>query len=218
MNKKLVANWKMNGTLDLLREYGPLLHDQNLIVATPSILIQAAASSQQAQIAAQDCSMFKRFGAFTGEVSAQMLKQAGAKFVILGHSERRRLLLETSEVIRLKIENALEAALKVIHCVSEDFESQISEELKTNSDSVWIAYEPLSAIGTGKTPSPEEIQQVAKRIKALTQRPVLYGGSVSSKNLMSFCCLEEIDGVLVGGASLKLSEIETMLLQIREGI
>jgi triosephosphate isomerase len=210
--KLIIGNWKMNGSISLLRDFSDILNEGNFIVALPYPLIPLAKSmSVNAKIAAQDCSVFSGMGAYTGEVSADMLRECGAEYVIIGHSERRKFFNETSDFINKKIKNALLAELKVIYCVSENFEDQIKNDLEEVRTDVTIAYEPVSAIGTGITPSPDEVSLVVNQIKSLRLTKVLYGGSVNSDNIFDFLAIENIDGVLVGGASLKPDEMKGML-------
>jgi triosephosphate isomerase len=215
MNRKLIiANWKMNGSISLLNDFFDILSAENLIIAIPYPLIAfAKLNNANAKIASQDCSIFKGNGAYTGEVSADMLREFGAEYIIVGHSERRMFLKETSEIINKKIKNSLSAGLKIIYCVNEDFKNQIKTELEGGEErsNIMVAYEPMSAIGTGVTPSVEEIALTVVSIKNLAKCEVLYGGSVTSKNISDFMGIEGINGVLVGGASLKIYEVRSML-------
>jgi triosephosphate isomerase len=213
--KLIIANWKMNGSISLLRGFSDVLKAKNFIIALPYPLITIAKSMNlNAKIAAQDCSIFNGNGAYTGEISAEMLKEFGAEYVIIGHSERRRFLNETSETINRKIKNALDSETKIIYCINEDFEDQIKMELEGVKEkaNIIVAYEPVSAIGTGITPSVEEISLAVHNIKNLVDADVLYGGSITSKNICDFISSENIAGVLVGGASLKVDEVKRMLL------
>ncbi len=173
----------------------------------------------------QDCSSFEK-GAHTGDVSPQMLRDVGCNFVILGHSERRQNHYETNEVVCQKAYSALNAGLKTIICVGETLEQkdkgetlkviekQIQQSLpeKTSADKVIIAYEPVWAIGTGKVATVEEIKEVhafiRQTIKTLFGEDVaekmliLYGGSVKPTNAKEILALDDVDGALVGGASL----------------
>lgn len=174
---------------------------------------------------------YEENGAFTGEVSASMLKSVGCKFVILGHSERRTIFGETDEVINLKIKKAIASGLKPIFCVGETLEerengltekvveTQIKNGLKGIPESdlseLIVAYEPVWAIGTGKTASPEQAQEVHKFIRNLIKSQfssnlaenivIQYGGSVKPENAAELFSQQDIDGGLIGGASLKAS-------------
>jgi len=135
-------------------------------------------------------------GAHTGEVSALMLVEAGVKYVIIGHSERRTQFGETNEVIAQKVNTSLSAGLIPILCISE------LSELENIGGNIIIAYEPIWAIGTGKTPTLDEIQSMHTKIKSTLNVPVLYGGSVTDQNAHDILAIQNVDGVLVGGASL----------------
>jgi len=164
-------------------------------------------------LGAQNC-FYKNEGAYTGEISPKMLKDAGCKYVIIGHSERRSLLNETDENINLKIKICIEEKLKPILCIGEKLgedrekvlKMQIKEGLKGIKDrNIIIAYEPVWAIGTGKTCNLEDILISYKLIKRIVpQSKVLYGGSVNSQNAEEIINLT--DGVLVGGASINKKE------------
>ncbi len=170
---------------------------------------------------------FEDAGAFTGEVSAQMLKELGCRSVIIGHSERRQLFSDTNQSVNKKIFAALKHGLLPIVCVGETLQErennktkevirkQISESLKgidltnvdknNNFNKIVIAYEPIWAIGTGKTASPEQAQEVHTFIRSLIRSDstrILYGGSVKPDNISSLMKQKDIDGALVGGASL----------------
>jgi triosephosphate isomerase len=161
-------------------------------------------------------------GAFTGEVSAPMLLELGVKGSIVGHSERRQLFGDTDATVRLRSEAALEAGLSVIACVGETdaereagkmrqvLERQVSV-LPTNERLV-IAYEPVWAIGTGRTATPEIAQEAHALIKSLHDAPVLYGGSVKPENAASLLAQPDVDGALVGGASLDATSFEAICL------
>lgn len=175
------------------------------------------------QVAAQTCSQYHS-GAYTGEVPAEMLSEMGVKWVILGHSERRQLVGETDEIVAVKLERALGSGLQVILCIGETSQdpdtaksillSQLSSLLLSVSDwsKVVIAYEPVWAIGTGQAATPDHITTMHQAIRGyvweqaqgrnVKELRVVYGGSVSDKNCAELLRLKEVDGVLVGGASL----------------
>ncbi|MDR2075159.1 MAG: triose-phosphate isomerase [Holosporales bacterium] len=213
MSKKLIiGNWKMNGSISLLHDFSEILDKENFIIALPYPLIPFAKSiNPNVKIAAQDCSIFRGKGAYTGEISADMLKEFGAEYVIVGHSERREFFNESGSIINKKVKNALLAELKIIYCVSENFENQIKNDLEGVDTNIIMAYEPISAIGTGITPSTDDVFAVTTRIKNLWDTKILYGGSVNSSNISDFLGIENVNGVLVGGASLKLDEVKSML-------
>ncbi len=242
MRKKIVAgNWKMNGLNDdaisLAKGIDGLLkgqahHADIVFIAPPFPFIASVVSvlnnSRSIHIAAQNCSD-KVSGAFTGEVSAQMVKSAGASYVIVGHSERRTYFIESDEVIGEKINRVLENDMTPVFCCGEVLsqrqsgmhfdivKNQVETALfKLNEDQfgkVVIAYEPVWAIGTGETATPAQAQEmhvfirglVAKKFgqKAATECSILYGGSCNEKNAKELFALPDVDGGLIGGASLK---------------
>lgn len=179
------------------------------------------------EVGAQDCHPENK-GAFTGDVSAFQLKDVGCKYVIIGHSERRQLHHESDELVRQKLETVIKVGLRPILCLGESAEerekgktfhilsNQLASDLPVDfsPQDLIIAYEPLWAIGTGITPTPAEVEEVMGFIKhELSVRvtggalvPILYGGSVTSLNASALLNLPHLDGLLVGGASLKLDE------------
>jgi len=238
MRRKLIAaNWKMYKTPDdaqaFVREFKPLIvgHDRDdVAICPPFISIPAtldAVSGTQIEVGAQNMHWEKQ-GAFTGEVSAEMLRCVGCKQVIIGHSERRQYFGETDIGVNRKLRGALADGLKAIVCVGELFEEresgltenilrrQVGAALREISggdvDNFCIAYEPVWAIGTGKTATPEIAArahifirgEAAKSIgaDAATKLRIIYGGSVKPENAHALMSQEEIDGALVGGASL----------------
>ena len=234
MKKIISANWKMNKTVsetkDFFRNFRVKIQSVNnnceVIICPPFIAIPEAVcecKNINIKIGAQNC-YYEDNGAFTGEVSAKMVSDIGAEYVILGHSERRKYFFETNEIINKKIYKALENGLKVIFCVGESLEirengsinefieSQIKSGLKGISKeslkSIIIAYEPIWAIGTGKAIDCEDADDMAEFIKKCladnfgVETAVLYGGSVKPGNAQDFLKTENIDGLLVGGASL----------------
>ncbi|NQT23944.1 triose-phosphate isomerase [candidate division KSB1 bacterium] len=239
MRKLYIAgNWKMNTTTTeaeaLVKELKVLVADMtevDMAVAPPFVYLHKAvylAKDSQIKVGAQNC-YFESKGAFTGEIAPEMLKDVGCDFVILGHSERRHVLGETDEVINLKVKKALAAGLEVILCVGELLEEreaeQTEEVVKTqllgglkeisaeNMAQITIAYEPVWAIGTGKTASPDQAQDVHAYIRKLLADNfsvdvanivrIQYGGSVKPENAKELMGQPDIDGALVGGASLK---------------
>lgn len=233
----VVANWKMYKTeaeaKDFVERLGvTLLPGSVQIVLCPTFIaiptVAAALGRRKWQLGAQNCH-HETEGAYTGEVAAQQLKAAGCQYVIVGHSERRRLFGETDATVRAKLEAALAAGLRPIVCVGEtaeqraagETEAVVTEQVQTAvaglaadaARSVVIAYEPVWAIGTGETPTAADAQAVAALIRRLIGElagadladavPVLYGGSVNSDNAAAFAAEPDIDGALVGGASLQ---------------
>lgn len=234
-----VANWKMNKTIGEAREYlqsvekrWPQLPEGpwEAIVAPPFTLLSPMADfvkgrSLQIGLAGQNVH-FEERGAYTGEISPLMLRDAGCRFVIVGHSERRTYFGETNALIHKKVAAALRAGLIPILCVGETrkereeektwevIERQLREaldDLRPGPSDWMIAYEPVWAIGTGLTPQPAEAEAVHRQIRdffralskdaAGTPR-ILYGGSATEKNIAAFMEETDIDGVLAGGASL----------------
>ena len=239
MRTPLIAgNWKLFKTLAeataLIEGLKPLVKNLNgveIVVApvfTAISTVVAATVGSQIKVAAQDC-YWEEEGAFTGEVSPRLLKDAGCSHVIIGHSERRQYFGETDEMVNLKSRAALASGLTVLTCVGETLaqreagdtfaviEGQLSGGLKgiTSADlqRVVIAYEPVWAIGTGKTASDEQAQEVHAFIRRLVATlyskadadavRILYGGSVKPDNIRGLMAQADIDGALVGGASLK---------------
>lgn len=213
MKKLIAANWKMNKTVSEAGEYCRELkksRTKNDVIIFPSFISLPFANSLlgRERCGAQDV-FFEGSGSFTGEVSPKMVKEV-ADYVIIGHSERRALG-ESDQMLNKKAVASQKAGLKIIFCIGEKkgedrnflFKKQISAGLAGVED-VIIAYEPVWAIGTGKTPTKEEIKEAVEFIKSLKNVKVLYGGSVSEKNAKKF--LSVCDGLLVGGASLDIAK------------
>ncbi len=234
MKHTIIANWKMNLTFHqaiiLAQEIENISHDHHFIVAAPTpYLAYLTLNFKNINFCAQDISVFNEYGAYTGETSAHMLKDCGINYTIIGHSERRSLLFETNKIIRKKIENCINAEIIPIICIGETLESRQNNTFKEllleqinaipeNADNIIIAYEPIWAIGSGIIPTTEEIQQVIKFIKTNEQVSVIaknaqlvYGGSVACKNFIQIIDLSEINGLLIGSASLKIEELRTIL-------
>jgi triosephosphate isomerase len=232
VRRKLVAgNWKMNGSRSALAELSAIAAAAretpgvDVAVCPPFTLIPLAVPRAGGlAVGGQDCHAETQ-GAFTGDVSAAMLVEAGAKLVILGHSERRAGHHESDEAVRAKSETALAAGLNVILCVGEVEEERIAgshvervlfqlahsvPELSAEAELV-IAYEPVWAIGTGRTATPADAAEMHSAIRrALAERfgdsgsriRILYGGSCTGKNAEVLFAVPDVDGALVGGASL----------------
>jgi triosephosphate isomerase (TIM) len=159
-------------------------------------------------------------GAYTGEISAPMLLELGVKGALVGHSERRQHFCETDETVRLRAESALEAGLAVIACVGETAEERETGETQRvlerqvsvlpEHDRLVIAYEPVWAIGTGLTATPELAQEAHAFVKSLHDTAVLYGGSVKPENAATLLAQPDVDGALVGGASLEAPDFEAI--------
>lgn len=230
MKKYIVANWKMNNSFADIPVFVKYLKknakkEENLVVCVPSTMINTFAKTAKkvAATGAENCHYAKK-GAFTGEISPEMVKDAGASYVIIGHSERRQLFAETNELLNKKLKAALETGLKVIFCIGEVLaekskyksvlKKQIVEGLEgvTDFSNIIIAYEPVWAIGTGEVATVADIKKVHTYIKNTikelfnTDALVLYGGSVKPSNSGEILALESVDGVLIGGASLKAED------------
>ncbi|MCX7216732.1 MAG: triose-phosphate isomerase [Burkholderiales bacterium] len=239
MRRTLIAgNWKMNGSfasnaglLDGVRA-GAAAVSGELAVCVPApylAQVQSALSGSPVRWGAQDVSAHER-GAFTGEVSAEMLLEFGCSYVIVGHSERRSYHAESDELVAQKAQRALASGLTPIVCVGETLEEReqgatdavvsrqlapVLDAMRTQLASVVIAYEPVWAIGTGKTATPEMAQQVHARLRAMLaerdaesaqQVRILYGGSMKPDNAKDLLAKPDIDGGLIGGASLNASD------------
>ena len=244
----IVGNWKMNGTRAMLSEARAIdrssqrLMKVEVALAPPFTLIHAVHREvEQIGVGAQDCHPGED-GASTGDISAAMALDAGAKFVILGHSERRQDHGETNTLIREKAEAAIGAGLRVILCCGETeetrnegkAESHISRQLKGSlpeaiesvEDVLTIAYEPIWAIGTGRTATVEDIGAMHQSIRAIlvdlygedaaTQVRILYGGSVKPDNAKELLAADEVGGALVGGASLTAENFLGIVLAAAE--
>ena len=238
MRKKLAAgNWKMNGTsaslgqIDALAEAFPAPGCE-ILICPPATLIERMirrASGSAVMVGGQDCHM-ELSGAHTGDISAEMLTDAGASHVILGHSERRADHCETDEMVRAKAETAHSQGLVAIICCGEALETREAGETLAHvgrqiagslpdgctGENTVVAYEPIWAIGTGKIPTLAEIGEVHAFIRAeLVARfgpetgnaiRLLYGGSVKPSNAAEIFAVADVDGALVGGASLKAED------------
>ncbi|GGG46830.1 triose-phosphate isomerase [Hymenobacter glacieicola] len=243
MRKNIVAgNWKMNTTLQdgqaLISEIVNMVQDEvtgsqvEVVVCPPfpflSVIGKQLPQGGRFHLGAQNCHQ-KESGAFTGEVSAQMLQSVGAEYVILGHSERRQYFREDDELLSQKLKAALAAGLKPIFCVGESLETReaedtfkfIEKQLKDGLfhlsneefDQVVVAYEPIWAIGTGKTATSAQAQEVHAFIReqiaraydaeAADNTTILYGGSANAQNARELFSQPDVDGGLIGGASLK---------------
>lgn len=247
MRKKIVAgNWKCNTTLQegvaLAKEVNSIVKtsDVQVILGTPFIHLTEVVKlvdNKAIAVAAQNCAAEPK-GAFTGEVSAAMVKSTGAQYVILGHSERRGYYDETSEILNKKLALALENGLTPIYCCGEALDvreagkqndfviNQLNETIfKLSADDfkkLVIAYEPIWAIGTGKTATSDQAEDMLKTIreaiaakygKAIAdETSILYGGSCNAKNAKELFAKPNIDGGLIGGASLKAEDFNTIVM------
>ena len=236
--KPLVAgNWKMNGLAASVSELYGLIDGLpagagarfDVMVCPPATLIRGfaeTAAGSPVRIGGQDCHP-KPSGAHTGDISAEMLKDAGASAVIVGHSERRTDHGETDALVKAKAEAALRAGLAPIVCIGETeaerlagrthevISRQLAGSLPDRGDSLVVAYEPVWAIGTGRTPSPDDVAEVHALVRrtlgarygaAGARIRILYGGSVKPDNAKTLMAVANVDGALVGGASLKAAD------------
>lgn len=250
MNKSLrkaviAGNWKMNKnpeeTKSLIQEISPLVKDADcdVVVCVPYIDLHAALEATKGtniSVGAQNCH-WEEAGAFTGEISAKMLAGMNVPYVIIGHSERRTLFGDTDETIAKRTRATLDAGLTVILCVGEligERELGITNEIvrmqtkialkgvsEQELERVIIAYEPVWAIGTGLTASPQQANEVNKAIRLLIEElygsaaadkiVVQYGGSMNAANAAELLACEDIDGGLIGGASLKAEDFAAII-------
>ena len=245
-NKIVAGNWKMNKnseeTEDLLKDLiDKLPNDKEVeIIVAPTFINLASAVDHleftNIQVAAQNMNQFDS-GAYTGEVSADMLKSVGVNTVILGHSERRAIFNETDAIIADKVTNALKHEIRVIFCFGEELkdrqneqhfnvvENQLRDGLFHISNESWehivLAYEPVWAIGTGETASPDQAQEMHAFIRETIrhtfgstiadQVSILYGGSVKPDNAQEIFSKPDVDGGLIGGAALKADDFAAIV-------
>ena len=248
MRKNIVAgNWKMNKTLqegiDLAKDLNKVLADEkpncDVIICTPFIHLASVTplvDSSKIAVGAEDCAD-KDSGAYTGEVSAAMVASTGAKYVIIGHSERRAYYHETSAILKEKVKQALANGLTPLFCIGEVLEereankqnevvkAQLSEALFDLSaedfSKIVVAYEPVWAIGTGKTATGEQAQEIHAYIRSVISdkygsevangTSILYGGSCNPKNAKELFANPDVDGGLIGGASLKAEDFKGVI-------
>lgn len=219
--------------------------DCDVVVCPPFTALAAVSKAlldSRIELGAQNMHL-ETEGAFTGEISPIMLKDVGCRYVILGHSERRALFHETDSVINQKVKTALRYSLVPIVCIGEtleqrdarqlfevvkaQFEGSLKELGKEDMSKIIIAYEPVWAIGTGKTATPEQAEQMHSYIRRLlhekfgeeisSRLPIIYGGSVKPDNIESLMKKSNIDGALVGGASLKAESFAQIILHAAQG-
>ena len=227
-----IANWKLNGNSLFLKDYyeNLKLNSNNCnIICSPSIYLNSLNFDNRNLFrGAQEVSCFKE-GAYTGEISAKMLKDININFCLVGHSERRQYFAETNVNVNIKSTNLIEENIIPVICIGETLdhkEKNLTEEILStqikesipnlaNHKNTLIAYEPVWAIGTGLTPTLDEINQVHELIKnfdtKLKKFKVLYGGSVKPSNSKEINELSNVDGCLIGGASLKVEEFNKII-------
>ena len=244
----IMANWKSNGSISqakdlcekIAKNYSKYNPKADVVVCVPFPYIsyvQSVISSSGIKVGAQNLSQYGS-GAYTGEISAAMLKDLGVDYVIIGHSERRSLFDETDAIISRKVQNALNEGLKVILCVGETLEQRnlgkvnevisnqlnavLSEVSLLQQENIIIAYEPVWAIGTGLAATPEQVNEVHAEIRKVVAKVnpnlenvirIVYGGSVNSGNAAEIFKLPDVDGGLIGGASLKPNDFNQIIIQ-----
>ncbi len=237
MKKLLVGNWKMNKNSHEVAEFFQAFNEKysekrEAWIASQAIHFPLVEELKTSVVKAglQNCSEYLE-GAYTGEVSPRALKDMNGHFVILGHSERRQYFGETSRGLNAKIRSVISEGLVAVYCVGETLAEReqkqtlsiiedqlhqgLNDQAKANLDNLIIAYEPVWAIGTGKTATPKEAQEVHAHIRSVLQTKfpgfgaktrILYGGSVKPDNIEELLAQKDIDGGLVGGASLKAKD------------
>ena len=238
--KIIAANWKMNGSINFINKFlndlddltFENIHNQSICIIicppfTHSYLV--ANKLKNCYLGGQNCSLFLE-GAYTGDVSASMLNDIGCQFCLVGHSERRTIFNETNNEVSIKAINSLKNNIHPIICVGETLQQknanqtkeilskQISESMNydsNNNNNTIIAYEPVWAIGSGLTPSLNEIDEIhnflKNEIRGYENYKILYGGSVKSANSKEILNLDSVDGLLIGGASLNVDEFKKIL-------
>jgi len=227
-----IANWKLNGNLPFIKEYYQKLSTNSnncTIICSPTIyLSNLQTNKKNLFFGAQDVSIYNE-GAYTGEISAEMLKEKKSNFCLVGHSERRQYFKDTNETVRLKSINLINKNIIPVICVGETLEQKekkitksiLSKQLEeglpdiSNYENTLIAYEPIWAIGTGLTPTIEEIDIVHQSIRKINNKisnyKIIYGGSVNAKNSHDIISLSDVDGALIGGASLKIDDFNKII-------
>jgi len=243
MRRKLAAgNWKMNGTLGAMLEIDALAEKHptpncDVLICPPATLVMAMAASigdGAIKTGGQDCHA-NTSGAHTGDISAEMLADAGASYVLVGHSERRQDHNESDEDVRNKATAGMNAGLVVVVCCGETDAERVAESTldvisgqlagsipdESTGDTLVVAYEPIWAIGTGKVPTLDQIGEVHDFIRTLLEKRfgeeagqavrLLYGGSVKPSNADDIFAVSNVDGALVGGASLKADDFSGII-------
>lgn len=239
----VIANWKQNGSLNLVDTMVEALAGKafqaKVAICPPAIYLaafQARCAGTSLALGAQTSSQFDD-GAYTGEIAAHMLSELGCEYVLVGHSERRALFHENNDVVAAKLLAAQKARLIPVLCVGESLQQRdagetmqvVEEQLVTalkgaDLTRLVIAYEPVWAIGTGKTATPEQAQDVHAQIRKLLSQhdaahaqtvPLLYGGSVKAENAEVLFAQADIDGGLIGGASLKADQFRAICSAVK---
>ncbi|HEX2589972.1 MAG TPA: triose-phosphate isomerase [Rhizomicrobium sp.] len=233
MRQLIAGNWKMNGSLAELENLRAELGSPNadVLVCPPATMITGAAAiaaGSPIAVGGQDCHA-EAAGAFTGDISSEMLRDAGASYVIVGHSERRQYHGETDAIVAAKAKAAWRAGLKAIICVGESEDhrlagqalsvcgSQVEKSVPAEAtpENTAVAYEPIWAIGTGKTATADDIAEMHSHVRSCLVKAfgaaghgfrILYGGSVKPSNAAEILATKDVGGALVGGASLKAND------------
>jgi triosephosphate isomerase (TIM) len=234
----IAGNWKMFKGPHEARSFGTQIRHLperapgvEVVVCPPFVsierMIQGLGDDSAVRVYAQNVH-WELEGAYTGEISAPMVLETGAKGALVGHSERRQHFGETDDTVRLRAQAALEAGLQVVACVGETEDERDRDQTGTvlarqvavlpKHERLVIAYEPVWAIGTGKTATPEQAQEAHAFIKSLHDTRVLYGGSVKPENARVLLQQPDIDGALVGGASLDVQSFEAICLAGAEAV
>ena len=252
LRKAIVAgNWKMNNDRNaakkLITELNPLVKDAacEVVLCVPYTNLETALSlceGTNMHVGAENCHWAKS-GAFTGEISAEMLAEMGVEYVIIGHSERRQYFGETDQTVQARVRAALDAGLKVILCVGEVLEQReqgITEEVvalqtkvalggvsEEELSRIVIAYEPVWAIGTGKTATADQAEEVCAFIRSVVAKlyskaaadalTIQYGGSMNAKNAHELLAQPDVDGGLIGGAALKAPDFVEIINAANQG-
>lgn len=235
MKPIIIANWKMNLNLNEAFSKADSLNKRNssaqFILAPPTpYLAHFAQNFTRTTFCAQDVSSISGYGAYTGEVSADIIKSCGINYAIIGHSEKRTIMKDSNITVRKKVENCIKTRIIPIICVGESLETrknhnykefileQITESVPGNAKNIIIAYEPIWAIGTGISPTAEELTEIFDFIKndstisqVAKNAQLVYGGSVNSRNYKEILAIEGVNGILIGGASLDDDELDLIL-------
>jgi len=237
----IVGNWKMNKTIAETKEFVANIDsyvkgEADFGIATPFTALSEATKAQNLIVAAQNCH-FEESGAFTGEVSIPMLQELGIKWCIIGHSERRQMFGDSDETVNLKLKALLKHGLKAIVCIGEtesefdagETEAVLRKQLQgslagisaAEASEIVIAYEPIWAIGTGKQADVEIAQKCCHLVREVVKEMfgaeasakvrIQYGGSVKPDNIKGYLAQEDIDGALIGGASLKVASFKELI-------
>jgi triosephosphate isomerase len=233
--KTIVGNWKMNGSraklAEMIADLSQIETQNRVVLCVPFTMLDI--DSGTINLGAQDVSAHKS-GAYTGEVSAEMIAEVGAKYVIVGHSERRMYHDETNDIVRAKAQMALENGITPIICVGETMDEKragktmdvieacVRESVPNDvHDDIIIAYEPRWAIGAGITPTTQEIADAHRVIAdtlsymGLDGTPILYGASVNVSNASDIVAIKNVGGLLIGGASLKSADLIPIMESVK---